>query len=286
MTSPLQIFAHKKRDQTPLAMLALYDAPSARLACEAGIDAVLVGDSMGNTILGFDSTLPVTLDDVELLTGAVARGVRASSRPEVAIIADMPFGACATPELAALGAVRLIRAGAHAVKVEGTPAGVFEKLNEIGVPVMGHLGFTPQSVLQFESVVQGRTAAAGAQLWERAQWVAARGAFALVLEAMTSSVAARISGSLAPSTIGIGAGAGCDGQVLVWHDVIGLTPRLFRFAQSYADTASLWREAVGAYVSQVQTRGFLQPHHGWEMNQDELQNWEDAEREPLDEQPF
>ncbi len=287
MISPLQIFARKKRDQTPLAMLALYDAPSARIACDAGLDAILVGDSIGNTLLGYDSTLPVTLDDIALHTGAVARGVKASHRPDVAIVADMPFGSYATPELAASGAVKLLQAGAHAVKIEGTPKGVFEKLAEVGVPAMGHIGFTPQSMLMFDSVVQGRTAEQGAQLLEEAQWIAERGAFGLVLEAMTSDVAARITGSLAISTVGIGAGAGCDGQVLVWHDAVGLTPQMFRFAKNFADTAHLWHEAIGAYVSQVQTREFPTPQHAWEMSEEELKVWENiADLEPLDEQPF
>ena len=287
MISPLQIFARKKRDQTPLAMLALYDAPSARIACDAGLDAILIGDSMGNVLLGYDSTLPVTLDDIALHTGAVARGVKASGRPDVAIIADMPFGSYATPELAASGAVRLLQAGAHAVKVEGTPAGVFEKLAEIGVPAMGHIGFTPQSVLKFDNVVQGRTALEGAQLLEQAHWLQTRGAFGIVLEAMTRAVAARITGALEVATVGIGAGAGCDGQVLVWHDAVGLTPRSFRFAKAFADTAHAWSEAVGAYVSQVQTREFPALENGWEMSDDELSAWEDAGRaEPLDEQPF
>ena len=287
MLSPLQIFALKKRDSVPLSMLALYDAPSARIACNAGLDAILVGDSMGNTLLGYDSTLPVTLDDIALHTGAVARGVRASQRPDVAVIADMPFGSYATPEMAAASAVKLLQAGAHAVKIEGTPMGVFEKLSEIGVPVMGHIGFTPQSVLKFDNVVQGRTAAQGAQLLEQAQWIENRGAFALVLEAMTTVVAARITGTAAISTVGIGAGAGCDGQVLVWHDAMGLTPQNFRFAKSFADTAHLWNEAIGAYVTQVQTRSFPDSQHGWEMSDEELQLWDEAtQTEALDEQPF
>ncbi len=286
MTSPLQIFARKKRDQTPLAMLALYDAPSARIACDAGLDAILIGDSMGNTLLGYDSTLPVTLDDIALHTGAVARGAKASTRPDVAIVADMPFGSYATPELAAQGAVRLLQAGAHAVKVEGAPAGVFEKLSEVGVPAMGHIGFTPQSVLKFDNVVQGRSAAQGAQLLEQARELEARGAFAVVLEAMTREVAARITGALGVATVGIGAGAGCDGQVLVWHDALGLTPRPFRFARSFANTAQLWNEAIGSYVTQVQTREFPAPENGWEMSEDELHLWDASQIEPLDEQPF
>ena len=287
MTSPLQIFARKKRDQTPLAMLALYDAPSARIACDAGIDAILIGDSMGNTLLGYDSTLPVTLDDIAVHTGAVARGVKSSMRPAVAIVADMPFGSYATPELAATGAVRLLQAGAHAVKIEGAPPGVFEKLNEVGVPAMGHIGFTPQSVLKFDNVVQGRSAAQGAQLLETARELEARGAFAVVLEAMTREVAARISGTLEIATVGIGAGAGCDGQVLVWHDAVGLTARPFRFSKSFADTAKLWNQAIGDYVTQVQTRDFPAPENGWSLSDDELQLWAEAEKvEPLDEQPF
>ena len=287
MTSPLQIFARKKRDQTPLAMLALYDAPSARLACDAGIDAVLVGDSMGNTMLGYDSTLPVTLDDIALHVGAVARGVRASSRPDVAIVADMPFGSCADASVAVAGAVRLLQAGAHAVKIENTPTGVFERLAEVGVPVMGHIGFTPQSVLKFDRVVQGRTASEANALLQQAQWIENQGAFAVVLEAMTAQVAARITGAVEVATIGIGAGAGCDGQVLVWHDVVGLTPRPLRLARSWADTAQLWREAVGGYVGEVQTRSFPAPENGWEMDETELRAWKESSREaPLDEQPF
>ena len=286
MTSPLQIFARKKRDQTPLAMLALYDGPSARIACDAGLDAILVGDSMGNTLLGYDSTLPVTLDDIAIHTGAVARGARASTRPDVAVVADMPFGSYATPELAARGAVRLLQAGAHAVKIEGAAPGVFEKLNEVGVPVMGHIGFTPQSVLKFENVVQGRTAAQGAQLLEIARELEARGAFAVVLEAMTREVAARITGALSIATIGIGAGASCDGQVLVWNDAVGLTPRPFRFARSFASTAQVWNEAVSSYVTQVQTRDFPAPDNGWSLSDEELQIWDSAPADPLDEQPF
>ncbi len=287
MTSPLQIFARKKREQTPLAMLALYDAPSARIACDAGLDAILVGDSMGNVLLGYDSTLPVTLDDIALHTGAVARGVKSSARPDVAIVADMPFGVCATPEMAATSAVRLLQAGAHAVKIEGAPTGVFEKLSEIGIPAMGHIGFTPQSVLKFESIVQGRSAAQGAQLLEQARDLENRGAFAIVLEAMTREVAAKITSSLEIATVGIGAGAGCDGQVLVGHDALGLTPRPFRFAKSFGDTAQLWNQAIGAYVTQVQTREFPAPQHGWEMSEQELQLWQGAtQAEPLDEQPF
>ena len=283
MTSPLQIFARKKRDQTPLAMLALYDAPSARLACDAGVDAILVGDSMGNTVLGYDSTLPVTLDDIALHVGAVARGVRASGRPEVAIVADMPFGSYSDPQKAVEGAVRLLQAGAHAVKIENTPTGVFERLGEVGIPVVGHIGFTPQSILKFDKVVQGRTAREADSLLQQAQWIAANGAFALVLEAMTSEVAARITGSLEAATIGIGAGAGCDGQVLVWHDVVGLSPRAFRFAKSWADTAHLWRRAASAYVGEVQTRTFPARENSWEMEDAERRAWEG---EPSEEQPF
>ena len=286
MASPLQIFARKKRDQTPLAMLALYDAPSARLACEAGVDAVLVGDSLGNTVLGYDSTLPVTLDDITLCVGAVSRGVRASNRPEVAIVADMPFGACADPAQAVAGAVRLLRAGAHAVKIENTPTGVFEKLGESGIPVMGHIGFTPQSVLKLDKVVQGRTASEGRELLQQAQWLDARGAFAIVLEAMTAPVAARISGGVAAATVGIGAGAGCDGQVLVWHDVVGLTERPFRLAKKWADTAQLWRGAVEGYVGQVRERTFPAPANGWDMDEEQARAWDDLRPDALDEQPF
>ena len=283
MTSPLQIFALKKRERVPLAMLALYDAPSARAACDAGIDAILVGDSMGNTVLGYDSTLPVTLDDIALHVGAVARGARASSRPDVAIVADMPFGSYSDAEKAVAGAVRLLRAGAHAVKVENTPTGVFERLGEVGIPVMGHIGFTPQSVLKFDKVVRGRTARDAELLEDQARQIAERGAFALVLEAVTAPVAARIAETLEIATIGIGAGALCDGQVLVWHDAVGLTPRPFRFAKSWADTAQLWHGAITDYVAEVRSRTFPAPQHSWEMDETQRRAWQG---EPLDEQPF
>ncbi|MBW3638030.1 MAG: 3-methyl-2-oxobutanoate hydroxymethyltransferase [Armatimonadetes bacterium] len=286
----MHIFARKKRDKSPLSMLSLYDAPSAQIACEAGADAILVGDSLGNAILGYDSTLPVTMSDMLRHTGAVVRGVKSSSRVDVAVVADLPFGSYATPKRAIKNAVALLQIGAHAVKIEGVNPDLLQKMAREGIPVMGHLGFTPQSVLQFESVVQGKTSEVGQRLARQAAVLEECGAFAVVLEAVTGEVAQHITAQLKIATVGIGAGAGCDGQVLVWNDVVGLSPQTFKLAKAWANTRQIWLEAAQNYVGEVQNGSFPAPENGWNMNDEERAKFsashDEIEIETLDEQPF
>ncbi len=263
-------------------MIALSDAPSAQIACNAGIDAILVGDSLGNTALGFDSTIPVTMNDIAHHLSAVVRGAKSSNRPEVPVIADMPFGSYATPEIGVLNAIRLMQLGAHAVKIEGTQslrgeAGqVFGVCKLAGIPVMGHLGFTPQSSLQFEGIVQGKTARGALALLRDAHLLAGAGCFALVLEATTTPVAREITSQLPIATVGIGAGAACDGQVLVWHDLVGITEKPFKMARSFASTRDIWTNAVQNYCGEVGAARFPTAQNGWEMSAEEHEKWAQA----------
>ena len=281
MSANLQIFSAKKRrspEAKPLAMISLYDAPSAALCCDAGADVLLVGDSMGNVVLGYDNTVPVDMDDIARHTAAVARGVAASTRPDVPIVADMPFGSYhgGKSDIAA-NATRLLRAGAQAIKVEG--AGDFalraiEQLTQMGAPVLGHLGFTPQSALRFEETVQGKNTLDAERLLNEARRLQEAGCFAVVLEAMTAEVARRITEEMRMATIGIGAGLECDGQVLVWHDLAGLLPdKPFRFVRQYARGREILLEAARAYVNEVQSGVFPGSANGWTMSDDERAKW-------------
>jgi 3-methyl-2-oxobutanoate hydroxymethyltransferase len=279
--SPARLFRGAKVRGEPLAMISLYDAPSAALCCDAGTDVLLVGDSMGNVVLGYENTIPVSMEDMSSHTAAVVRGVRQSSRPEVPVIADLPFGGYASVDLATRNGADLMRAGAHGVKLEGSGPVALESvraLNEMGAPVVGHLGFTPQSSLRFEGVVQGKTGAAAADLLEGARSLEEAGCCAIVLEVVPEEVARRVSGELEISTIGIGAGAGCDAQVLVWHDLAGLTPgKPLRFVKRYAEAHALLAGAAGDFVEEVHSGGFPGPEHGWTMDQDELRSWSSLE---------
>jgi 3-methyl-2-oxobutanoate hydroxymethyltransferase len=268
MQSPLKVFHDKKTRAEKLAMISLYDAPSAYLACEAGADALLVGDSLGNVILGFESTLHVTLDDMIRHTGAAARGAKSSSRPEVPIIADVPFGYCADGARALKAAIALVQSGAHAVKLEGASTRVLDAVDTLvqnGIPVMGHLGFTPQSSLQKREIVQARSRSSAEEILGEARKLEAAGCFGMVLEAVVLEAAARITRDLKISTIGIGAGPECDGQVLVWHDLIGLSPQNFRFSKRFADARGVLAQAARDYVEEVHAQKFPTPEHGWNM---------------------
>ena len=195
--SPVRLFRGAKARGERLAMISLYDAPGAALCCDAGVDVLLVGDSLGNVVLGYENTLAVTIGDMVHHTAAVARGVRGSSRPEVPIIADLPFGGYASVDLATMNGASLVRAGAHGVKLEGAGPGALaavRALVEMGVPVMGHLGYTPQSSLRFESVVQGKTGAAAARLLEEAGRLEEAGCCAVVLEVVPAEVGGRVTG--------------------------------------------------------------------------------------------
>jgi 3-methyl-2-oxobutanoate hydroxymethyltransferase len=231
-------------------MLTTYDALTAGIFDQAGIPVLLVGDSAGNVVFGYDTTIPVTVDDLIPLTAAVVRG---TSRAMV--VADLPFGSYqASPTEALHAAVRFMKeAGAHAVKLEGgmRVAHQVEELNAAGVPVMGHLGLTPQSVHAFGGFrVQGR-GEDGERLLHDAKALEAAGAFSIVLEGIPSPLAAKITASLRVPTIGIGAGPDCDAQVLVWQDMAGLSPRSPKFAKRYADLAGVLRDAATEFAADV-----------------------------------
>lgn len=249
-------FVDMKRSGEPIVMVTAYDAPSARVAEAAGADAILVGDSLGMVVLGHPTTLPVTLDDMVRHTAAVARTV---TRPLV--VADMPFGSYqASPDDAVANAVRLLaEAGAAAVKIEGGRhvAPLVERMVAAGIPVMGHIGLTPQSVNVFGGYrVRAKEAAEAIGLVEDALALEAAGAFAVVLELVPAEVAAIVTEELEIPTIGIGAGAGCDGQVQVFHDLVGLSGFTPRHAKRYLDAERLMAEAVAAYVQEVRSGSF------------------------------
>ena len=274
---PLTELAALGSRRQPIVMVTAYDAPSGRLADEAGVELVLVGDSAAMTVLGHHSTVPATMEEMLVLTRAVTRGAR---RPLV--VADMPFGSYqVSDEDAVRNAVRFVKeAGADAVKLEGAgPA--LSRVRAIvgaGIPVMGHIGLTPQSATMLGGYrAQGRTAEKARALLEDAEALEAAGCFSLVLEALPAPVARRISEALAIPTIGIGAGADCDGQVLVWHDLLGLTEgHTARFVKRYADVATVIREALAAYANDVRDRSFPEREHTYAMPEEELARFEQA----------
>ena len=236
-------------------MLTAYDALTAGIFDEAGIPVLLVGDSAGNVVFGYDTTIPVTIDDLIPLTAAVVRGTKRAM-----VVADLPFGSYqASPAAALQAAVRFMKeAGAHAVKLEGgiRVAHHVEELVAAGIPVMGHLGLTPQSVHAFGGFrVQGR-GEAGDRLLHDAKALEAAGAFAVVLEGIPAALGARITEALHVPTIGIGAGADCDAQVLVWQDMAGLSPRSPKFAKRYADVGAVLRTAATQFAEEVASGAF------------------------------
>ncbi len=274
---PLPELAEMKRRGEKIVMVTAYDASGGRLADAAGVDLVLVGDSAAMVVLGHDSTVPATMDEMLFLTRAVTRGAR---RPLV--VADMPFGSFQVSDEAALeNAIRFVKeAGADAVKVEGAGPTLsrVRTLVGAGVPVMGHIGLTPQSATMLGGFkAQGRTAAKARRLYEDALALEASGCFSLVLEAVPAPVAHRITEALAIPTIGIGAGAPCDGQVLVYHDLLGLYEgQSPRFVKQYANLASEIRGALEAYAADVRTGAFPQDQHTYAMPDDELAEFEAA----------
>ena len=244
-----------------ITMLTAYDMYTAATFDEAGIDLLLVGDSASNNVLGNETSLPVTVDELLPLTRAVARSAK-----RALVVGDLPFGSYqASPEQGYLTAARFMKeAGAHAVKLEGgaemTP--VIERCTRGGIPVMAHIGFTPQSEHTLGGYrVQGR-GDAGDRVVADARAVQEAGAFAVVMEMVPGDVAEQISKELTIPTIGIGAGAGCDGQVLVWQDAFGLrTGRMARFVKQYADVHGVLLEAARAYADDVRGGTFPGPEH-------------------------
>ncbi len=244
-----------KRQAKPITALTAYDYATSRLVDEAGIDLILVGDSLAMVVLGHDNTLAITVDEMLHHSRAVRRAVR-----RALVVADMPFGSYhgAIPEAVA-NAVRFVKeAGAEAVKIEGPRAELVAALTAAEIPVVGHLGLTPQSLLRMGGYrVQAKTASAAEQLCAEAHALAEAGAGALVLEGVPREVAARITAELPIPVIGIGAGPQCDGQILVLHDILNLTfaPHA-KFVRQYADASALIRQAVEHYREDVEQRVF------------------------------
>jgi 3-methyl-2-oxobutanoate hydroxymethyltransferase len=274
-----------KTRRQPIVMITAYDAPGGRLADEAGADLVLVGDSAAMTVLGHDSTVPATMDEMLILTRAVTRGAR---RPLV--IADMPFGSFqVSDEDAVRNAIRFVKeAGADAVKLEGAGP-TLSRVRAIvgaGIPVMGHIGLTPQSATMLGGFkAQGRTAERALRLLSDSRALEAAGCFSLVLEAVPAPVARRITGELAIPTIGIGAGAETDGQVLVWHDLLGLYEgRVARFVRRYAEIGDAIRSALEAYAADVRERRFPEEQHTYAMPDEELALFEASAGEHVPDQ--
>ena len=267
------IAAMKPRGEK-IAVVTAYDAPSARLADAAGIDIVLVGDSAAMAMLGYDSTVPITLDEMLMLTRAVTRG---ASRPF--IVADMPFGSYQVSDEAALDhGVRFVKDGrADAVKIEGAGSMLSRvaALVDGGIPVMGHIGLTPQSVTLLGGYKpQGRTAVEAQRLQAEAMALQSAGCFSIVLEAIPELVAAHITRELRIPTIGIGSGVQCDGQVLVWHDLLGITSgHVPKFVKQYAQLGETTGRALAEYVADVRASRFPEARHTYAMPGDEFEDF-------------
>lgn len=250
-----------KRSGKKITMLTAYDYPLAEILDEAGIDILLVGDSLGNVVLGYENTLPVTMEDVIHHTKAVSRGVK-----NALVVSDMPFMSYFSREKALRNAGRLIQAGAEAVKLEGGLA--FEDkiraLTEVGIPVMGHVGLMPQSIHQMGGYkVQGRTPEAAKKILNDAKAVEQVGAFSIVLEGMPSNLAKKITEELKILTIGIGAGVHCDGQVLVTHDLMGFYEKTPRFVKRYANLRRAILKASRKYKEDVEEGAFPADRHSY-----------------------
>ena len=261
---PLPELADMKRRGDKIVMITAYDAPAARIADAAGVELILVGDTAAMVMLGHSSTLPVTLDEMIFLTRAVTRAAR---RPLV--VGDLPFGTYeVSDEQAVASAIRMVKeGGADVVKLEGAGRmlGRVRAIADSNIGVMGHVGLTPQSATKLGGFkAQGRTADAAKSLLEDALALQEAGAFAVVLEAVPAAVSARVTEALAVPTIGIGAGGATDGQVLVWHDMLGMyegpTPR---FVKQYADLGREIKQAVESYCREVREGVFPAAEHGF-----------------------
>jgi 3-methyl-2-oxobutanoate hydroxymethyltransferase len=261
MKNTVQTFKEAKKNHIKLAMLTAYDYSTAKLQDEAGINGILVGDSLGNVILGYEDTISVTMEDMIHHGAAVARGAK-----NALVVVDMPFMSYQTSVYdAVVNAGRLMKEGrANAVKLEGGVS---------GIPVMAHLGLTPQSINAFGGFkVQGKNEAAARKLIDDARAVEEAGAFALVLECVPSKLAKIISEQLTIPTIGIGAGAGCDGQILVYQDMLGMfsdyTPK---FVKRFAEVGSVMKEAFANYIKEVQAETYPAEEHTFKIDDEVLE---------------
>jgi len=264
-------FEKMKQAGEKISMLTAYDYPSAQWVEEAGIDTILVGDSLGMVVLGYDSTVPVTMEEMLHHTKAVCRGAT-----KTFVIADMPFMSYASIDLALMNAGRLIKeGGADAVKLEGglNVASIVQALTRAGIPVVGHIGLTPQTANQLGGFkVQGRDLESAKQLVKDGQALEQAGAFLLVLEAIPRQVAGQISTELAIPTIGIGAGLECDGQVLVFHDILGLFKRFRpKFVKQYASMGQDAVEAIQAFHKEVKSSQFPEEEHTFDLSEEVIE---------------
>jgi len=268
-----------KQQRKKITMITAYDAPSARFADAAGIDAILVGDSAAMTVFGYDQTTAITLEEMLLLARAAKRGTT-----RALLVADMPFGSVQVSDAATVENARRFvnEAGVDAVKIEGagTMARRIGAVIDAGISVVGHIGLTPQSADRLGGYKpQGRTADAAAQLLEDAGTLERAGCVAIVLEAMPQPVAAAITQSLTIPTIGIGAGVECDGQVLVWHDALGLSVKVPKFVKQYADLGNQIVNALRAYIDDVQSGRFPEPTNTYAMSEEERARFEKARQD-------
>ncbi|HHY21066.1 MAG TPA: 3-methyl-2-oxobutanoate hydroxymethyltransferase [Bacilli bacterium] len=264
-------FKKMKADGEKIAMLTAYDAPSAKFVENSGADIILVGDSVGMVVHGYDSTIPVTLDDMVLHTKAVRRGAK-----EMFIVTDMPFLTYHGSISETLNNARRLmqEAGAHAVKLEGNDEIIdtIAKLTKAGVPVMGHLGLTPQTVGVVGGYkVQGKDVESANQLLEDAKKVEEAGAFGLILECVPKQISALVAKQLSIPVIGIGAGVETDGQVLVYHDLIGYGGAFVpKFVKKYMNVSPLIEDALTQYVRDVKEQAFPEEIHSFTMNEEQL----------------
>jgi 3-methyl-2-oxobutanoate hydroxymethyltransferase len=274
---PLPELLEMKRRREKIVMVTAYDFPSGRLADAAGVDLILVGDSSGMVMHGRDSTVAVTLDEIVFMTQWVTRGAK---RPLV--VADMPFGSYeSSDEEAVRSAVRLVKeGGADVVKLEGAGPMVARAraIVNAGIGVMGHVGLTPQSATLLGGFrAQGRTAERATSLVDDAVALGAAGCFAIVLEAVPAAVAAAVTRELSVPTIGIGAGGACDGQVLVWHDMLGYSEgRSPRFVKRYAEIGAEITAALARFADEVRSGAFPEEQHTYAMPEEELTAFEAA----------
>ncbi len=270
-------FRQKKSRGEPISMLTAYDFPTALALDQAGIDSILVGDSLAMVVLGYENTLPVTMEEMLHHARAVARGARSAL-----LVGDMPFMSYqVSGEEALRNAGRFLKeAGMDAVKLEGGRERLeaVRLITSAGIPVMGHLGLTPQSIHQLGGFrAQGKTAPAAKRLLEDALLLEEAGCFSLVLESVPERLAGLISRQLSIPTIGIGAGAGCDGQVLVTHDLLGLFDRFTpKFVKQYANLNAQMQSAFREYIADVSSRSFPAAEHTVEMDDEE---WEALQKE-------
>ncbi len=266
---PVDLVKKKKRGEK-IVMITAYDYPTARLVDEAGVDAILVGDSLGMVVLGYESTLPVTMDEMLHHIRAVAR-----AKPRALVIGDMPFLSYETSRRdAVVNAGLMIKAGAEAVKVEGGVEVVdkVEAMVKSGIPVMGHIGLTPQRMLRLGGYkLMGKKVEVAEKVIEDAKALEDAGAFAVVIEFTVAEVARIITEKLRIPTICIGSGPWCDGQVLVIHDVLGLTPNPPPFAKKYADLSKVILEAVKRYSEEVRAGVFPGEEHTMHMSREEYE---------------